>query len=280
MQRRRDATSTNASSPTELMRMGALPCALTIAGSDSSGGAGVQADLKTFSALGVFGTCAITALTAQNTLGVIAIHDVPPEFVAAQIEAVVSDLKVSAVKTGMLANASTVEVVSEKVKEYNLQPLVVDPVIVAGTGARLLTEDGVEVLKRKLLPLATIVTPNAREAEALTGIAVTSLQSAKDAAMALRELGASISVIKGGHLGLSEAVDLVYDGATFIELRSERAFKGRLHGAGCVFSAAITAYLAAGAPPLQAIANAKQFIQRSIERAIPIGAGAVPVNPM
>jgi len=240
----------------------------------------VQADLKTFSALGVFGTCAITALTAQNTLGVIAIHDVPPEFVAAQIEAVVSDLKVSAVKTGMLANASTVEVVSEKVKEYNLQPLVVDPVIVAGTGARLLTEDGVEVLKRKLLPLATIVTPNAREAEALTGIAVTSLQSAKDAAMALRELGASISVIKGGHLGLSEAVDLVYDGATFIELRSERAFKGRLHGAGCVFSAAITAYLAAGAPPLQAIANAKQFIQRSIERAIPIGAGAVPVNPM
>lgn len=241
----------------------------------------MQADLKTFAALGVFGACAITALTAQNTLGVRAILNVPAEFVAAQIDAVVSDLKIGAVKTGMLANASIVEVVSAKVREHSLQPLVVDPVIMAGTGARLLSEDGVEVLKRELLPLATVVTPNANEAEELTHIEMTSLSTAKDAAMALHELGASIVVIKGGHFESGdEAVDLVYDGVEFIELRSKRIFKGKLHGAGCVFSAAIAAHLANGASPIEAIASAKQFIQRSIEGAVPIGSGIVPVNPL
>ncbi|MCS7253271.1 MAG: bifunctional hydroxymethylpyrimidine kinase/phosphomethylpyrimidine kinase [Armatimonadota bacterium] len=256
------------------------PCALTIAGSDSSGGAGVQADLKTFTALGVFGACAITALTAQNTLGVSSVLEVPAEFVAAQIDAVASDLKVGATKTGMLSNASIVEVVSAKVKEHNLKPLVVDPVIIAGTGARLLSENAIDVLKRELLPLATIVTPNVYEAEVLSGIKVTSLNSAMDAAIALYDLGASVIVIKGGHLEGDEAIDLVYDGNRFLELRSKRSTKGKLHGAGCVFSAAITAALAKGATEAEAIKSAKQFIQRSIEGAFPIGSGLIPVNPL
>lgn len=259
--------------------MGVLPCALSIAGSDSSGGAGIQADLKTFAALGVFGACAITALTAQNTLGVNAVFNVPADFVAAQIDAVVSDLRISATKTGMLSKASIVEVVAAKVKEHNLQPLVVDPVMIAGTGARLLSEDAVNVLKLELLPLATVVTPNASEAEVLSGISVTSLKTAKDAAIALKELGASVVVIKGGHLGSDDVVDLVYDGSELIELRSKHIPIGRLHGAGCVFSAAIAAELAKGNPPIEAIRRAKQFIQRAIERAVPIGDGTIPVNP-
>lgn len=257
-----------------------LPCALTIAGSDSCGGAGIQADLKTFTALGVYGACVITALTAQNTLGINAIHKVPPEFVATQIDSVASDLKINATKVGMLLDADIIEVVAMKVKQYGLQPLIVDPVMVAGTGARLLLEEAIEALKRLLIPLTTILTPNAFEAEALTGIKVSSLSDAKKAAIMLHQLGASTVVVKGGHVEGDDAVDLIYDGVRFIETRSRRIMKGKLHGAGCVFSSAITANLAKGMDQIEAIRRAKRFVHHSIKASQPVGKGLIPVQPL
>jgi hydroxymethylpyrimidine/phosphomethylpyrimidine kinase len=257
-----------------------LPCALTIAGSDSCGGAGIQADLKTFTALGVYGACVITALTAQNTLGINAIHKVPPEFVATQIDSVASDLKINATKVGMLLDADIIEVVAMKVKQYGLQPLIVDPVMVAGTGARLLMEEAIEALKRLLIPLTTILTPNAFEAEALTGIKVSSLSDAKKAAIMLHQLGASTVVVKGGHVEGDDAVDLIYDGVRFIETRSRRIMKGKLHGAGCVFSSAITANLAKGMDQIEAIRRAKRFVHHSIKASQPVGKGLIPVQPL
>ncbi|MFA4015109.1 MAG: hypothetical protein RUDDFDWM_000182 [Candidatus Fervidibacterota bacterium] len=260
--------------------MALLPCALTIAGSDSCGGAGIQADLKTFTALGVYGACVVTALTAQNTLGISAIHKVPPDFVAAQIDSVASDLKINATKVGMLFDADIIEVVATKVKQYGLQPLIVDPVMVAGTGARLLMEEAIRAFKHLLIPLTTILTPNAFEAEALTGIKVSSLADAKKAAIKLHQLGASTVVIKGGHIESDDAVDLVYDGAQFVELHSRRIVKGKLHGAGCVFSAAITANLAKGMDQIEAIRKAKRFVRHSIKASQPIGKGLIPVQPV
>ncbi|MFA4043516.1 MAG: hypothetical protein HZRFUVUK_000288 [Candidatus Fervidibacterota bacterium] len=257
-----------------------LPCALTIAGSDSCGGAGIQADLKTFTALGVYGACVITALTAQNTLGINAIHKVPPEFVATQIDSVASDLKINATKVGMLLDADIIEVVAMKVKQYGLQPLIVDPVMVAGTGARLLMEEAIEALKRLLIPLTTILTPNAFEAEALTGIKVSSLSDARKAAIILHQLGASTVVVKGGHVEGDDAVDLIYDGVRFIETRSRRIMKGKLHGAGCVFSSAITANLAKGMDQIEAIQRAKRFVHHSIKASQPVGKGLIPVQPL
>ena len=257
-----------------------LPCALTIAGSDSCGGAGIQADLKTFTALGVYGACVITALTAQNTLGINAIHKVPPEFVATQIDSVASDLKINATKVGMLLDADIIEVVAMKVKQYGLQPLIVDPVMVAGTGARLLMEEAIEALKRLLIPLTTILTPNAFEAEALTGIKVSSLSDARKAAIILHQLGASTVVVKGGHVEGDDAVDLIYDGVRFIETRSRRIMKGKLHGAGCVFSSAITANLAKGMDQIEAIRRAKRFVHHSIKASQPVGKGLIPVQPL
>jgi hydroxymethylpyrimidine/phosphomethylpyrimidine kinase len=257
-----------------------LPCALTIAGSDSCGGAGIQADLKTFTALGVYGACVITALTAQNTLGINAIHKVPPEFVATQIDSVASDLKINATKVGMLLDADIIEVVAMKVKQYGLQPLIVDPVMVAGTGARLLMEEAIEALKRLLIPLTTILTPNAFEAEALTGIKVSSLSDARKAAIILHQLGASTVVVKGGHVEGDDAVDLIYDGIRFIETRSRRIMKGKLHGAGCVFSSAITANLAKGMDQIEAIRRAKRFVHHSIKASQPVGKGLIPVQPL
>jgi hydroxymethylpyrimidine/phosphomethylpyrimidine kinase len=257
-----------------------LPCALTIAGSDSCGGAGIQADLKTFTALGVYGACVITALTAQNTLGINAIHKVPPEFVATQIDSVASDLKINATKVGMLLDADIIEVVAMKVKQYGLQPLIVDPVMVAGTGARLLMEEAIEALKRLLIPLTTILTPNAFEAEALTGIKVSSLSDARKAAIMLHQLGASTVVVKGGHVEGDDAIDLIYDGVRFIETRSRRIMKGKLHGAGCVFSSAITANLAKGMDQIEAIRRAKRFVHRSIKASQPVGKGLIPVQPL
>jgi len=258
-----------------------IPRAMTIAGSDSGGGAGIQADLKTFAALGVFGTSAITALTAQNTLAVTAVMEVAPEFVGAQIDAVVGDIGVDAAKTGMLANAAIIEVVAEKVREHRLQQLVVDPVMVAKSGAPLLRPDAVEALRRLLLPLALVVTPNLPEAETLAGRPVRTAAEMEEAARAILALGPRAVVVKGGHLQEGEeAVDLFYDGQQVHRLAAPRVHTRHTHGTGCIFSAAIAAGLAKGLEPLEAVAHAKRFVTAAIEEGLPVGGGHGPANPM
>lgn len=255
-----------------------LPVALTIAGSDSGGGAGIQADLKTFAALGVHGTSAITAITAQNTTGVTDILELPVDLVRKQIAAVAADIGVQATKTGMLSSAAIVGVVADAVREYGLRLLVVDPVMVAKGGARLLRGDAIEALRDQLIPLAAVVTPNLPEAEVLLGRHIASLDERKQAARDLVAMGASAAVVKGGHA--DDAIDVYFDGSRMIELRSERIDTVNTHGSGCVFSAAIAAWMARGADPLQAASEAKTFITRAIANSLEIGHGHGPVNPM
>jgi hydroxymethylpyrimidine/phosphomethylpyrimidine kinase len=251
--------------------------ALTIAGSDSGGGAGIQADLKTFSALGVFGTSAITAITAQNTLGVTAVFELPPEIVAAQIDAVLTDIGADAMKTGMLSNSEIIRVVAAKVREYGISTLVVDPVMVATSGDRLLREDAVEALRTELLPLATVVTPNLPEAEVLIGQEVSSLEQMREAARAIVGLGARSAVVKGGHLA-GDAVDVFYDGSSFTELPARRIDTTSTHGTGCTLASAIAALLARGEPLESAIGGAKVYLTAAIERSFPLGRGHGPVH--
>lgn len=251
--------------------------ALTIAGSDSGGGAGIQADLKTFSALGVFGTSALTAITAQNTLGVTAVHEVPPEIVAAQIDAVLTDIGADAVKTGMISSSKIIRVVSAKVREYGISTLVVDPVMVATSGDRLLREDAVDALRTELLPLATVATPNLPEAAVLIGREVSSLEGMREAARAIVGLGVRSVLVKGGHLD-GDAVDVFYDGSTFAELPARRIATTSTHGTGCTLASAIAALLARGEPLDSAISNAKVYVTAAIERAFPIGKGHGPVH--
>jgi hydroxymethylpyrimidine/phosphomethylpyrimidine kinase len=257
----------------------AVPRALTIAGSDSGGGAGIQADLKTFSALGVFGMTAITALTAQNTAGVTAIVEMTPEFVGSQIDAVATDIGVDAAKTGMLSSAAIIERVADKIREHRLLALVIDPVMIAKSGAPLLRPEAREALQHILLPLALVITPNLHEAGALLGRPVRTLPEMEDAARALQALGPRYAVVKGGHLEGS-AVDVVYDGDRVERLRADRIATRHTHGTGCIFSAAITAGLARGRPAAEAIREAKVFITRAIEAGIAVGAGHGPANPM
>jgi hydroxymethylpyrimidine/phosphomethylpyrimidine kinase len=255
-----------------------LPVALTIAGSDSGGGAGIQADLKTFATLGVHGTSAITAITAQNTTGVTDILELPVELVRKQIAAVVEDIGVQATKTGMLSSAAIIEVVAEAVREFELSLLVVDPVMVAKGGAKLLRDDAIDALREKLIPLAAVVTPNLPEAEVLLGRPIASLDERKQAARDLVAMGAGAAVVKGGHA--EDAIDVYFDGSQMIELRTERIDTDNTHGSGCVFSAAIAAWLARGADPLQAAGEAKSFITQAIASSLEIGHGHGPVNPM
>src|SRR6266571_2124284 len=220
--------------------------ALTVAGSDSGGGAGIQADLKTFGALGVFGTSAITAVTAQNTVGVTRIQTIDPDVVAAQIDAVAQDIGFDSVKTGMLASTAIVEAVAAALKKFRAPNLVVDPVMVSKSGTRLLDEDAVTTMKARLLPLA--------------------------------ELGPRRVVIKGGHAEGPNVVDLYYDGERFEEFKAERVVTRSTHGTGCTYSAAIAAYLAHGLPPLDAVARAKEFLIAALQTAPDIGTGIGPVN--
>jgi hydroxymethylpyrimidine/phosphomethylpyrimidine kinase len=251
--------------------------ALTIAGSDSGGGAGIQADLKTFSALGVFGMTALTAITAQNTLGVTAVFELPPEIVAAQIDAVVTDIGVDAAKTGMIANAEIIRVVAAKVREHGISTLVVDPVMVATSGDRLLREEAVEALRTELLPLATVATPNLPEAGVLIGRDVSTLDEMRDAARAIVDLGVGSVLVKGGHLA-GDAVDIFYDGDRFVELTARRIETTSTHGTGCTLASAIAALLAKGEPLEDAISHAKAYVTAAIERAYPIGHGHGPVH--
>ena len=251
--------------------------ALTIAGSDSGGGAGIQADLKTFSALGVFGMSAITAVTAQNTLGVTAVFEIPPDVVAAQIDAVVTDIGADAAKTGMIASSEIIRVVAAKVREHAIDTLVVDPVMVATSGDRLLREDAVAALRTELLPLATVVTPNLPEAGVLTGREVTTLDGMREAARAIVDLGVRSVLVKGGHLA-GDAIDLFYDGSAFAELPARRIETTSTHGTGCTLASAIAALLAKGEPLEQAIREAKAYVTTAIELAYPIGRGHGPVH--
>lgn len=254
-----------------------IPIALSIAGSDSSGGAGIQADLKTFAAFGVYGASVITALTAQNTVGVRAIADVDPDFVGRQIDAVVEDLDIRAVKTGMLARTAVIEVVADRMRAHPVPYLVVDPVMVATSGDILLEPAAVACLRERILPLATLVTPNLREAEVLTGRSVTNTVEMREAARALIDLGARAVLVKGGHLA-GEAVDLLYDGRDFQEFAASHIATRSTHGTGCTLSAAITAALARGCTLEVAVAAAKRYVTRAIKTAPGIGHGAGPLN--
>jgi len=253
--------------------------ALTIAGSDSGGGAGIQADLKTFAAFGVFGMSAITAVTAQNTVGVQAVHGVPLDIIESQLESVMSDIGADAAKTGMLGTVEVVELVAKCVLGLGIPNLVVDPVMVAKSGDVLLSKSAREAVRTALLPLATVVTPNLPEAEALIGRPVRNVDEMRAAARELHGLGVRWVIVKGGHLPESEdAVDLVYDGRDFTELRAPRTHSRNTHGTGCTFSAAIAAGLAAGREPLDAIRTAKAYITAAIESAPDIGHGHGPTN--
>lgn len=251
---------------------------LTIAGSDSSGGAGIQADLKTYSALGVYGMSVITALTAQNTTAVTAVHEAPPDFVAAQIDAVVSDIPPDATKTGMLSSAPIIEVVATKVREHRLRNLVVDPVMVAKSGARLLRDDAVQALREKLLPLADVVTPNLPEAQVLADRSLATEDEIRDAARAIHEMGAKNVVMKGGHRDGDVVVDLLFDGAEFYEYRAPRVQTTSTHGTGCTFASAIAAFLARGETVPEAVCHAKEYLTEALRRAYPVGRGRGPVH--
>jgi hydroxymethylpyrimidine/phosphomethylpyrimidine kinase len=251
--------------------------ALTIAGSDSGGGAGIQADLKTFAALGVYGMSAITAITAQNTCGVSAVQGIDPEVVAAQIRAVVSDIGVGAAKTGMLFSAEIIRAVATTVRAVDLQLLVVDPVMVATSGDRLLQREAEESLRQDILPLATVVTPNLAETEVLVGRKVASLEEMRVAAEQIVAGGTRAVVVKGGH-AITKATDVFYDGRRMELLQSEVVATHNTHGTGCTFSAAICAYLARGAELLEAVRRAKTYITGALHHSLTIGQSSGPVG--
>jgi hydroxymethylpyrimidine/phosphomethylpyrimidine kinase len=255
-----------------------LPKALTIAGSDSGGGAGIQADLKTFTVQRVYGMSALTAVTAQNTLGVHGVWPLPPEAVAAQLDAVLSDIGADAAKTGMLFDVPIIQVVADRVRKFGLKQLVLDPVMIAKGGAPLLLPQAQDALRRELLPLAAVVTPNLPEAEVLSGREIRTREQMADAAKALLELGPRSVVIKGGHLESGPAVDLFYDGNSFAWLEEERFETRHTHGTGCTFSAAVTAGLAKGLSLFEAVKLGKRFVTLAIRRAPGIGGGHGPTN--
>ena len=253
------------------------PIAMTIAGSDSGGGAGIQADLKTFSALGVYGASTLTAITAQNTVAVTAVHELPTEIIAAQIEAVITDIGVDAVKTGMLSSSAIVETVAREIRRYGIENLVVDPVMVAKSGDPLLRQEAVDSLKTRLAPLAALVTPNVPEAETLTGLKIQTDEDMREAARRIVDMGAGAVVVKGGHRE-GPATDLFYDGNGFTEFSAERFDTVNTHGTGCTFASAAAAGLAQGKTVLEAVAQAKEYVTEAIRNSYPLGKGHGPVH--
>jgi hydroxymethylpyrimidine/phosphomethylpyrimidine kinase len=253
--------------------------ALTIAGSDSGGGAGIQADLKTFAALGVYGMSVLTSITAQNTVGVQGIYDLPPEFVGLQIDSVLTDIGADAVKTGMLSNTKIIALVAEKLRRYQVENLVIDPVMIAKSGDPLLREEAHVTLVHDLLPLAKVVTPNLHEARVLSRLPISNLEEMKEAAKAIHRLGPQNVVVKGGHLE-RESVDLLYDGRQFLELPGPRLETKNDHGTGCTFASAIAAGLAKGQDVPTAVKAAKEYITQALQGAIDwqLGQGHGPVH--
>ncbi|MEG0449600.1 MAG: bifunctional hydroxymethylpyrimidine kinase/phosphomethylpyrimidine kinase [Lysinibacillus sp.] len=251
----------------------------TIAGSDSGGGAGIQADLKTFQELGVFGTSVITALTAQNTLGVADVLPIEPSFVRKQLDVLLADFSISAIKTGMLFSSTIIQEVTDVIKQLAI-PLVIDPVMIAKGGENLLQTEAIDSMRTHLLPIATVITPNIPEAEVLTGLTIQSISDIKHAAQTLIHYGAKCVVMKGGHLAeVDFATDYVFleDGHAF-SMQTERIVTRNTHGTGCTFSAALTAFIAQGLPLQEAIIEAKKFIQMAITQNLNIGNGHGPTN--
>ncbi len=247
---------------------------LTIAGSDSCCGAGAQADLKTINVLGAYGTCAITAVTAQNTLGVSSVFEIPAASVGQQIDAVISDIGADALKTGMLTNEEVVEIVSDRVKKHKLRNLVVDPIIMSHTGESLLSSNGVKKLISTLIPLSCLVTPNIPEAEIMADRKIMSLSDMKDAAKSIHEQGARNVLIKGGHVtNDGEATDILYDGKSFEYFEEKRIKTENVHGTGCIYSAAITTELAKGNDLITSITTAKKFVTEIIKNPLTLGKG-------
>jgi hydroxymethylpyrimidine/phosphomethylpyrimidine kinase len=258
-----------------------LPVALTIAGSDSGGGAGIQADIKTFYACGVHGACAITSVTSQNTLGVTSRFDLPVEVVISQIEAVLCDLDIEGMKTGMLASAAIVKAVAEMLAERGARRLVVDPVAVSTSGHSLLDGGGIETIAEVLFPLAAVVTPNLTEASLLLDREISNVEEMKEAAAHIKDMGPASVLLKGGHLAASpQAVDVFCDGVELITLTSPRVDTANTHGTGCMLSAAVAAYLALGESPLRAARKAKKDVTSALRHSLDIGGGRGPVHPV
>ncbi|MFZ5943543.1 MAG: bifunctional hydroxymethylpyrimidine kinase/phosphomethylpyrimidine kinase [Bacillota bacterium] len=253
---------------------------LTIAGSDSGGGAGIQADLKTITVLGGYGASVITSITAQNTQGVQGVYNLPGEFVDKQLDSVLSDINIHAAKTGMLANSEIIQRVAKKVKEYSLQKLVVDPVMVATSGDILLEKDAIDILKNELIPLAYILTPNLSEAQVLIGGSkITCLKEMEQAATEIFKLGPKNILIKGGHLG-EDATDILFDGKDFIYFTTGKINTKNTHGTGCTLSAAIATFLGFGFSTEEAVRKAKDYLTKALEfgKDLSIGSGSGPVN--
>jgi len=256
-----------------------IPVALTIAGSDSSGGAGIEADLKTFAAVGVHGTVALTSITAQNSFGVHGVQDVDIDIVKKQIDAVVQDCGVDAAKTGMLHTSEIILAVAEKIQQYKFK-VVVDPVMIAKSGAPLIKPEARVSLKREIIPLATVVTPNKFEAEELSGVKIESMEDAKKAARAIADLGPQAVVVKGGHLKGNTCADVLYFEGDFIIYEKPRLVSNNTHGTGCCFSAAIAAYLAKGLEIPEAVKLAKDLVFEAIRHGLPVGKRFGSVNPL
>ncbi len=254
--------------------------ALTIAGSDSGGGAGIQADLKTFAALGVFGMSALTAITAQNTQGVQGVLELPPDFVGLQIDAVLGDLGADAVKTGMLSSAPIIEVVADRIRKYNVQRLVVDPVMRAKGGDPLLRPEARDALIQAIVPLAFVITPNLPEAETLVGFEIRDLAEMEAAARAIHAQGARHVVVKGGHLENADSIDVFFDGVEFVHFSAARLATRNTHGTGCTFASAIAAGLAKGLPARDAVAQAKQYLTDVLTASADLHLGQGPHGPM
>lgn len=252
---------------------------LTIAGSDSGGGAGIQADLKTIAALGGYGMSVITALTAQNTTGVQGIYEIPVPFIEKQFESVASDIGIDAVKTGMLASPAIIAAVAKKIRRHKIRIVVVDPVMAAKGGSRLLADRAEETLKKDLLPLALVVTPNIPEAESLSGIRIRTKKAMEDAARSIHDLGAKNILVKGGHLK-GEALDILFDGDNFFEFASPRIKTRDTHGTGCTLASAIAVHLAFNMPVSEAVAMAKDYVTGTIRNSLRLGRGHGPVNHM
>ena len=257
-----------------------IPVALTIAGSDSGGGAGIQADLKSFHAFGVFGTSALTAVTVQNTRGVSGVHPIPVDTVRAQIRAVAEDLHPASCKSGMLATAELVRAVAGSIREHHLPHFVLDPVMVASSGDRLLDEDAERTVAEELVPLAALVTPNLDEAAILIGAPVDDLGGMRRAAAALVEMGARAALLKGGHLRSAELVDVLFDGRDWHEWRRPKLDTPNTHGTGCTLSAAVAAGLAHGRPLKRAVEDALGYVSRAMRAAPGLGGGHGPLNHM
>lgn len=254
--------------------------ALTIAGSDPSGGAGIQADIKTFSRLRVYGMAVIAALTAQDTSGVYRVQEVPPDFVGAQLDAVLNDIPPNAVKTGMLLTREVIEVVAAKVLQYRVRSLILDPVMASSSGAALLRPDAVEAFRRLLLPQGLLITPNLAEAEILTGRAIGTVEDMEEAALGLHGMGASNVLIKGGHLRGENATDVFFDGHQFSHLEGPRLAARDTHGTGCVLSAAVTSYIALGKPVAESVGLSKEFVTGAIKNGLRLGRGSGPCDPL